>query len=232
VGPFRGMILPDRASWGDGDAVAKLCGTYEENLHAAIERAMGRIPSLIVNIGCADGYYAVGIARIAPSATVHAFDTDAHAREICTLAAKLNGVGDRIIVGGECSAAMVSKLASEADRVLVVMDCEGAEGELLEPTHAGRLENCDILAELHSDADRDIVDSLTERFALSHEVERIAQGGRDPNRVAALMELPELERWLAIYEGRAASMRWLACWARRTDPDRHPEEIPTLAVGR
>ena len=31
-GPFKGMILPDITSWGDGDRAPKLLGTYEADL--------------------------------------------------------------------------------------------------------------------------------------------------------------------------------------------------------
>ena len=61
------MLVPD------GDLPPKLLCCYEAELHPAIERAAARNPQLIVTIGCAEGYYAVGMARVLLAARVHAF---------------------------------------------------------------------------------------------------------------------------------------------------------------
>src|SRR5262249_28724052 len=73
AGPFRGMRL-------DYDAMPvpayspKLIGTYEQELHPAIERAIDRSPSHILNVGCAEGFYAVGMAMRLPHAMIYAAD--------------------------------------------------------------------------------------------------------------------------------------------------------------
>ena len=64
-GPFAGMAMLPESSWGDGDLAPKLLGCYEAELHPAIAKAISRKPKNIVNIGCAEGYYAVGMARAA-----------------------------------------------------------------------------------------------------------------------------------------------------------------------
>jgi hypothetical protein len=40
----------------------KFLGTYERELHRVIERAIWRRPKYVLNIGCAEGFYAVGLA--------------------------------------------------------------------------------------------------------------------------------------------------------------------------
>ena len=62
-GPFAGMVLPDRACWGDGDLLPKLLGCYEAELHAIIEEILAATPDLVINIGATEGYYAIGMAR-------------------------------------------------------------------------------------------------------------------------------------------------------------------------
>ena len=54
--------------------VLKLLGQYETVFHDPIERAIAESPRLIVNVGCADGYYAVGLALRAAGAHVLAHD--------------------------------------------------------------------------------------------------------------------------------------------------------------
>jgi hypothetical protein len=209
AGPFQGMELPDAASWGDGDFLPKLLGTYEANLHQAVIAAVARRPDPVINVGCAEGYYAVGLARLLPGAAIHAFDIDAAALQVCAAAAAANGVGARVRLEGLCTAARIAELCAGHRRALLVLDCEGAERELLDPA---ALASCDVLVETHDFIHAGLADELEARFRATHRVERIAQGGRDPN-AAALAKLAESDRWLLVDEGRPESMVWLACWA-------------------
>jgi hypothetical protein len=58
----------------EGCAVPKLLGCYEQELHPALNRAIDTDYGVILNIGCAEGYYPVGLARVLPTAHVIAFD--------------------------------------------------------------------------------------------------------------------------------------------------------------
>lgn len=63
-GPIKGMdFLPQSA---EGCHIAKLLGCYEQPLLPYIEAAIQAGYPTIVNIGCAEGYYAVGMARRMP----------------------------------------------------------------------------------------------------------------------------------------------------------------------
>src|SRR4051794_40351820 len=61
TGPFAGLEFA-RAS-AEGCHVPKLLGCYERELHGLVEAAVADGYDDIVNIGCAEGYYAVGLAR-------------------------------------------------------------------------------------------------------------------------------------------------------------------------
>jgi hypothetical protein len=124
-GPFAGMKLVTDTSWGDGTLIPKLLGCYEEELHPAFGLALGRQPECVVNIGCAEGYYAVGLARLLSAATVIAFDTDENAQKICRAAAGSNGVAARLRVEGECAPARLGSITATGGRKLLVIDCEG-----------------------------------------------------------------------------------------------------------
>src|SRR5579859_5362525 len=56
-GPFAGMRYVD-ASIGSA-YLPKLLGIYERELHPVIEEACASRPGLIVDLGAAEGYYAV-----------------------------------------------------------------------------------------------------------------------------------------------------------------------------
>src|SRR5436305_1529663 len=92
-GPFAGMTMLRAVA--DGSYTAKLLGCYERELHGLIRRLVRTRYRTVVNVGCAEGYYAVGLARRMPAATVHAHDTDPEARRLCRRLARANGLGTR-----------------------------------------------------------------------------------------------------------------------------------------
>jgi hypothetical protein len=219
AGPFSGMTLPDESSWRDGDFMPKLIGSYESNLREVLRQAVDRRPKTVVNIGCAEGFYAVGLARLLPDATVYAFDIATDACAICARSAQENDVGERVVVGGRCELPDLAKILSRPGPMLLVLDCEGAERTLLDPAILPGLANCDVLVETHG---ADIVAALVTRFGLSHTIDEIPQGSRDPNEVPALRSLAESDRWILVDEGRPESMVWLAMWAKHPSRPHSP----------
>ena len=213
-GPFAGMRLPDASSWGDGDLAPKLLGCYEEELHPAIERAIARQPARVINVGCAEGYYAIGLARRLPQAKVFAFDIDAKAQEVCRAAAAENGVAERVTVGGLCTPEILRNLAGEPGRSLIFMDCEGGELTLLDAPTVTKLAASDVLVECHDFINRQITPTLLRLMGTNHAVEPVAEGARNPGRFPLLKSLSSLDRWLVMCEFRPEQMSWLACWAR------------------
>ena len=214
AGPFAGMTLAAASSWGDGDRGAKLLGSYEAELHQRLLRAADRGPAVVVNVGCAEGFYAVGLARLLPEARVFAFDIDERAQQVCALSAELNEVAGRVVVGGFCTPGILADLTQQPGRILLLVDCEGGERELLDPASVPNLAACDILVECHDFIDRAISQTLEDRLRPSHDVEIIRQAARDPNSLPPLRYLPEGDRWLLMDEGRPEVMSWLACWSR------------------
>jgi hypothetical protein len=211
-GPFAGTLLAESASWQDGDIVPKILGSYEQELHNSIQRAIERCPEVVINIGCAEGYYAIGLARKLPNAYVYAFDTDSKARAACLSAARQNGVSERIDVRAECRSEELITLASGRRRVFVICDCEGAEYELFNIHTIESLSNTDLIIECHDFRIRDIRTTLSKNFSSSHDVDCIREGARDPAKFSVLRSLGTLERWLAVCEFRPEVMYWLACW--------------------
>jgi len=74
VGPFQGLEFPP--STFDRHLAPKLTGAYEQELHPVFEDIISRNYQEILDIGPADGYYAVGLAQLLPDVPVHAFDID------------------------------------------------------------------------------------------------------------------------------------------------------------
>lgn len=209
-GVFRGLKFPTPES-ASGSLIPKLLGSYERELHPLLERLQARNYSEIVDIGCAEGFYAVGLARLFPAATVFAYDTNPEAVRLCRLLAQANGVEARMVTGAFCDAAALQKLPLTR-RTLVVSDCEGYEKHLFTPETVRRLATHDVLIEVHDMVDIEISARLREVFQVTHQLEVITSV--DDIRKAQTYEYPELqpfsraERKVLLNEWRAASMDW------------------------
>jgi SAM-dependent methyltransferase len=218
-GPFSGMRLRQRAV--EGASLPKLLGSYEHELHETIEAACRRDIDLVVNLGCADGYYAVGLARRMPNVTVVAVDIDEEARDVCAEVAALNGVEDRVRVSAELGAdelqALLAGAISQGRNCLVLCDTEGAEDELLDPASCRSLSACDVLVELHAVARPGITSRLPERFAATHDVTPVACGWRSPaiDFPEILRRVDEFDRLLALWEWREPGTSWAWMPVRR-----------------
>jgi hypothetical protein len=71
-GPFVGMTYPDFGITHVDLFAPKLLGIFERELHPSIEGLIADAPSQIINIGSAEGFYAVGLVRRVPGAEIGA----------------------------------------------------------------------------------------------------------------------------------------------------------------
>lgn len=124
-GPFRGLRYPSLASVGSA-LLPKLLGSYESGLHPYFREFSENPYDHIVDIGCAEGYYAVGSALLWPTAMVYAFDIDSSATKACQQMATLHGVADRVRVESACHDE-TSRSLPLGSRALIISDCEGYE---------------------------------------------------------------------------------------------------------
>lgn len=207
-GPFRGMDYGGGAS--EGSRSARLLGCYEASLIPVIEEIVARAYPLVIDIGAAEGYYAVGLALRMPQTRVLARDADARAQDLCKALAARNGVAERVTVGGLFTHADFDLALTQP--TLVLCDIEGAEAALLDPVAAPGLLQADILVECHEGLVPGITRTLTDRFAASHQIRRIDRK-LDPSALPDWMEeLSDLDRLIALWEWRTSPTPWL--WMR------------------
>lgn len=178
-GPFKGLALAPSQSWS-AHALPYVLGSYEEELHEVIERLVHLGPTTVVDVGAAEGYYAIGIARRCPEAKIYASDTDDAAQKQCGQNAVLNGVADRVHVLGGLSNSHLQELLHHGG--LLICDCEGCELKLLDPEKTPALNRTNILVELHDFVDPSITSTLLSRFKATHEIQMIDVSPREPDR--------------------------------------------------
>ncbi len=212
AGPFAGMTYV--ASTSEGGIAPKLLGVYETALHDVFLNAPGAGYDAVLNVGCAEGYYAVGCARLLPEAAILAWDIDPVARRKCLDLARLNGVEARIDLRErfepehvDAARADLSGSLGRRPKGLLVMDCEGAEFDLLDPDAAdfGWL---DLVVEVHPRRTMRAED-LARRFESTHVVEERQARTVVPELPAWLDNLGHLDQLLAVWEWRAVPTPWL-----------------------
>jgi hypothetical protein len=209
-GPFQGLRYPEDVA--PGDLAAKLVGSYEQELHPVFERWIAAgIPSLI-DVGSAEGYYAVGLANAMPKATVYAYDINDGQRAACSRLAEFNGVAERVVLRELCTAQTLTEFPAKG--VALMVDAEGYERTLLDPAIAPNICGWHLLAELHEFIDADILAVLESRFSDSHTIDVINELPRDPGAFNELDFLPRAAAAKLIDEFRPATMRWAALTPR------------------
>lgn len=215
-GPFAGMRYPAARAAGSA-LIPKILGSYERELHPVIDRVAQTSYSDIVDIGCAEGWYAVGLATRLPGVLVHAFDTDPEARDLCRAMAEANDVADRVHVHSHCSAEALLALAL-GPRALIVSDCEGYEADLFTPAVARQLARHDLLIEVHDRIDPALGPRLRADFSSTHEV--LVIDSVDDTRKLRTYDFAELApfdpaaRRQMLSEGRGMVMEWLFLTSR------------------
>lgn len=169
-GPFAGTKYPPELQPEMFIQHSKFLGTYENELHGAVETAILRQPDLVVDIGCAEGYYVIGLARRLPNTKVIAFDTDLRLQTLCRKMASANNVMDQLIIEGECTPERLKALVSKAKRPLIISDCEGYEVHLFGPNSGSDFAHADVLVELHDYIDPQIPINISLQFENTHDV--------------------------------------------------------------
>ena len=100
-----------------------------------MERILGCHASHVINVGAAEGYYAIGLLRCLPTVRGSAFETEVSYHTGTAEMARINQVGlDRLEIHGTCDAPALCETLRRADRerTVAVIDVEGAERDLLD----------------------------------------------------------------------------------------------------
>jgi hypothetical protein len=216
-GPLKGLKFIHQSA--EGCHIAKLLGCYEQPLHESIEAAIEAPYAQIINVGCAEGYYAVGMARRMPSAKVFAYDVNPQAQSACSELARLNGVENRITIGSLCSHATFEQ-HRELGRCLVLCDIESAESELLDPEQAPSLSSMDMIVEVHECIKPGLLALLKNRFEQTHHIDVIEDNGQRQldHAPAWFKSLSHLDQLLAVWEWRTGPTPWMVLRAKSVSP--------------
>lgn len=227
AGPFATMKLPDAELGFSFPPAAivdiykpaasvfapKVLGIYERELHSAIESVCAGDFARIIDIGAADGYYAVGLAKRCPTARVIAFEGDAYGQMRLRRTAQLNGVLDSIEILGRCEQGDLRQALGGSSSTFILCDVEGYEEVLLDPAGVPELKSASILVELHEANVPGIEVLMRGRFAGTHSIVAIEQERRHwreyPFWTVLTYFIPNKYRAFVVNERRGDGMVWL-----------------------
>jgi 2-polyprenyl-3-methyl-5-hydroxy-6-metoxy-1,4-benzoquinol methylase len=203
-GPFAGMHYFEAA---EGALLPRLIGCYEAELQPTLLKMREENYQTVIDIGCAEGYYAVGLGKLFPDSQIYAHDISEDAQRACIELAKANGLAERVHVSGVFDGQALHEHAKT--KTLVVCDIEGAEAELLDPVQYPAFKEVDLIVEVHECFKPGLVQTMTERFSGSHDIEWFWQS---PNAHRELPDwlrtLPHLDQILCTWEWRSGPTPW------------------------
>ncbi|HAF25555.1 MAG TPA: hypothetical protein DCK93_22045 [Blastocatellia bacterium] len=209
-GPFKGLKYIDYSV--ASVYIPKLLGIYEQELHVAIERGCSLGIDHVIDIGAAEGYYAVGMALRLPHAAITAFETETAGQQAIAKLADLNDLRGRIDILGKCEVEDLNRALNRGDKPLIICDVEGYEDNLLDLSTVPSLAKAYILVELHEFVKQGLSEIIRERFTATHQVNEIWQEHRStkdlPFRTFQTRLFPEVYIENELTEFRPERMSW------------------------
>lgn len=189
-GPLAGMrYLP--AAFGS-PLLPKIVGTYELEIQAEVLDRVRAAKNRIIDVGTAEGYYAVGALFLNADIQVTAYEAAPEAQSACRALARLNGVENRLTLKGPCTPSELAQDLRSGATDLVIIDIDGGETELCDPEVVPELAAVSLLVETHEAYSSGVRDLLTARFRATHTIREIPAGERSVGDIPS----PVL-RWLA-----------------------------------
>ena len=211
-GPFKGMKLNSNVWWGKLDLTNKMLGAYEDHVLHKILDFIQVTDGPFVDIGAADGYFAVGMAFGGHCDEVVAYEISASGRECLVANINANGCEDIVIAKNEADYKSLENLINAHESAVILVDIEGAEYDLLNNDVLELLKNCFIICELHpfcvdhgTEREQELIQNAERVFDVSF----IQRDYYAPNRFSELDAFSDEERLLAFSEGRPTNMKWL-----------------------
>jgi hypothetical protein len=201
AGLFKGMRWPRETIVGS-EFSPKVLGTYELEIQEFFRQVLAD-PSVtsFVDVGAAEGYYAVGAAYLTPRLPVFAFEIQETAHAGIRELAESNNVRDRVTVLGEFRPGdFDSKRLGGSPLVLV--DIDGGEEHLIDDAFIRLFRHAIMIIEIHDFVSRGLGSRIKERLERSHSIVAVPYRPRTRMAVHDRLGLPSHVWRFAVDEKR------------------------------
>jgi hypothetical protein len=180
--------------------VPKIIGSYEYQLQPWFNRIIKRDFTDIIDVGSAEGYYAVGLATRMPGTTIHCFDINEKDILFSKQMANVNNVRN-MTWNTFCDEKTLLNFPYRG-KTLIICDCEGYEIELLTPSVIEKCKQTDFLIEMHNVVNPVISGELFSRFQFTHTFTVVNNKDVDYPLLQGLQNFTETEKEFALCEHR------------------------------
>ena len=210
-GLFKGMKLSNNVWWGRHDILAKYLGEYEPHIIKKLEN-LSKHYKHFIDIGAADGYYAVGLLYSKLYSSVTCFEISSKGRDNIAENADLNNCLDKIVINGEANIETLKKEIEVIKSCVLLCDIEGTEFDLFSKELLSTVSQCTVIIELH---DEFVFGDKGRRKRLIKDAEEYFNISFIKRYNPKVNEFDELSHWnddlrqLAFSEGRPCRMDWL-----------------------
>jgi hypothetical protein len=213
-GAFQGMRLSQISGWGRADLASMLLGMYEMEVVQYLANLPNRARENFVNIGAAEGYFAIGMLHAELSMRTICFEMSETSREAIRDCSSLNRVDQNLTLFGLADENFLDQLEQVDDfeyhNSVFLFDVEGAELQILTDEGFRRMARANIVIETHATMVSEQGQMDFEKLcAKYHHVSEIRTEGRNPGEFSELKSWKDNQRWAICSEGRPERGRWL-----------------------
>ena len=179
-GPFKGMKY---ISESVGSChMPKILGIYENEIYSILTQFLS-MSDLCVNIGAAEGYYAIGCAMKFPKLQVIAYEMEQAGRDSMLELEKINLVNNVIIKKNFTALDFDSIQNMSINSVTYLIDIEGDEKHIFTKYYS-HFKKSNFIIELHDKKSNTIESKLKHFFSDTHSIKTI------PIKIKHINELP------------------------------------------
>ena len=211
-GPFTGMAINSAPWWGKLDLGSQCLGLYEKEILSYFDCLAEHAYSMFVDIGAADGYYAVGMLLAKKVDHAVCFEMSEKGRNAIRETWNQNQQPGTLEVFSEATPdSLCESLPSSLENALVLIDVEGAEFDLLTDAVLCLLSNSTVIVEIHNWVDDFLVQyaAMILRISKWFDIDIIEREHRDTFGFDELRDFTDDNRALLTSESRPCVMRFL-----------------------
>ncbi len=199
-GPFAGLKIPENVF--KVLFITEILGFYESCLHPIITKLLNRKPKNIILVGGSNGYYAAGFNYLYNPIKITIYETSEAAHKNIKSWFDINNLTNFEILG-EANTENFKNHSNDVDFMLV--DCEGFEQHLLDPSKFTWQNNTDIIVELHHFYVHRIQSMIVERFHKTHEIQIIFEDLFEDEKIIKILKGMKLD----LKFDRMPNHRWI-----------------------
>ena len=222
-GPFHKMKYDVSAGSYCSAFYPKILGSYEFELHGKIGDLLeSKNYSIVIDVGCAEGYYAIGFALLTKKkgTKIFAFDTSEEAIRLCNRLKDLNNIENLTLKNSFFDNATYLNLKkTNPGPSLLFMDCEGYEIDFFSNISLDDYMETDFIIELHDFLNFGTAFNLQEKLKFTHDIFFIHS--IDDLYRPIYWEFIDLkskfsydELYALMREGRLSGMSWLVATSK------------------